>query len=289
MARVFLALNGKKINTLDDLRANFNGKQVLDFYRAGRLQRWLGDLGDNDLLETVQDFQNENYDDETLLSMLMAAFELDERQIAEARLSIGQKKAESAEEQSPGAALSPGDDSEMCGETADSGEEVVAPCWYCGGEGEIGLFTKSTCPHCHGKKEAPLPQWLKTLRDDKVSNEEKLRCLAREVLKVVQDAIVNSDNLPASVRSREIGLFARYKDIEIFERCHGLFLGELSQAVKLNFGDIHYNTDFCEWCRPFNSLLTIAYNYLPDTIKIENFSPSFKTRYSEMLYSEFGD
>ena len=83
MARVFLALNGKRINTLDDLRANFNGKQVLDFYRAGRLQKWLEELGENELLEDVQGFQNEKYDDETLLSMLMAVFDLDENVVAE--------------------------------------------------------------------------------------------------------------------------------------------------------------------------------------------------------------
>ena len=83
MARIFMAMNGKKINTLDDLRTNFNGKQMLDFYRAGRLQKWLEELGENDLLETLRDFQKENYDDETLLSMLMAAFELDEKRIVE--------------------------------------------------------------------------------------------------------------------------------------------------------------------------------------------------------------
>lgn len=82
MARIFMAMNGKRINTLDDLRTNFNGKQMLDFYRAGRLQKWLEELGENDLLETLRDFQEENYDDETLLSMLMAAFELDEKTIA---------------------------------------------------------------------------------------------------------------------------------------------------------------------------------------------------------------
>ena len=286
MARVFLALNGKRINTLDDLRANFNGKQVLDFYRAGRLQKWLGDLGDNDLLETMQDFQNENYDDETLLSMLMAAFELDERQIAEARLSIGQKKAEPTEAQSPGAALSPGDDSETCGEPADLGEEVVAPCWYCDGEGVIGGFTESTCPHCHGKKEAPLPQWLKTLRDDKVSNEEKLRCLAQEVLKVIQDAVVSSDDLPARVRNREICLYAEYKEQGLSRQYNQLFFKELSQTLKLHFGD---DISHWDWASPYGSLLEIAAKYLPDTITVEFDRSEFRVRYSEMLYSEFGD
>jgi len=82
MARIFMAMNGKRINTLDDLRTNFNGKQMLDFYRAGRLQKWLEELGENDLLETLRDFQKENYDDETLLSMLMAVFELNDATIA---------------------------------------------------------------------------------------------------------------------------------------------------------------------------------------------------------------
>ena len=87
-----MAMNGKRINTLDDLRSNFNGKQMLDFYRAERLQKWLEELGENDLLETVRDFQNENYDDETLLSMLMAVFELSEQQIAEVQRSVEQDK-----------------------------------------------------------------------------------------------------------------------------------------------------------------------------------------------------
>lgn len=102
MARIFMAMNGKKINTLDDLRTNFNGKQMLDFYRAGRLQKWLEELGENDLLETLRDFQKENYDDETLLSMLMAAFELDEKTIAEVTETVkAETKANSKMEEHP--------------------------------------------------------------------------------------------------------------------------------------------------------------------------------------------
>lgn len=88
MARIFLAMNGKKINTIDNLRTNFNGKQILAFYRTGRLQKWLEETGESDLLETVKEFQNENYDDETLLSMLMAVFELSEQQIADVQRSV---------------------------------------------------------------------------------------------------------------------------------------------------------------------------------------------------------
>ena len=102
MARIFMAMNGKRINTLDDLRANFNGKQMLDFYRAGRLQKWLEELGENDLLETLRDFQEENYDDETLLSMLMAAFELDEKTIAAVTETVkAETKANSETEEHP--------------------------------------------------------------------------------------------------------------------------------------------------------------------------------------------
>lgn len=100
MARIFMAMNGKKINTLDDLRTNFNGKQMLDFYRAGRLQKWLEELGENDLLETLRDFQKENYDDETLLSMLMAAFELDEKTITKVTETVkAETKANSETEE----------------------------------------------------------------------------------------------------------------------------------------------------------------------------------------------
>lgn len=102
MARIFMAMNGKRINTLDDLRTNFNGKQMLDFYRAGRLQKWLEELGENDLLETLRDFQEENYDDETLLSMLMAAFELDEKTIAKVTETVkAETKANSEMEEHP--------------------------------------------------------------------------------------------------------------------------------------------------------------------------------------------
>ena len=102
MARIFMAMNGKRINTLDDLRTNFNGKQMLDFYRAGRLQKWLEELGENDLLETLRDFQKENYDDETLLSMLMAAFELDETTITEVTETVkAATKASSEMEEHP--------------------------------------------------------------------------------------------------------------------------------------------------------------------------------------------
>ena len=100
MARIFMAMNGKKINTLDDLRTNFNGKQMLDFYRAGRLQKWLEELGENDLRETLRDFQEENYDDKTLLSMLMAAFELDEKTITKVTETVkAETKANSETEE----------------------------------------------------------------------------------------------------------------------------------------------------------------------------------------------
>lgn len=82
MSRFFLAMNGKVVNTLDDLHANFNGSQMLAFFRSGRLQKWLAEQGESKLLETVKEFESENYDDDTLLSMLMAVFELSDESIA---------------------------------------------------------------------------------------------------------------------------------------------------------------------------------------------------------------
>ena len=80
MSRLFLAMNGKRINSLDDLRLNFNPEQMLSFYRSGRLQKWLEELNANDELEAINGFEPD-YDDGTLLSMLMAVFELNDEQI----------------------------------------------------------------------------------------------------------------------------------------------------------------------------------------------------------------
>ena len=273
MARIVIAMNGKRINTLDDLRSNFNGKQMLNFYRAGRLQKWLEELGENDLLETVQSFRNENYDDETLLSMLMASFKLNDQQIAEARRSVEQEKAEQTEEKPE------------C-ETQPS-SEVPETCWYCEGEGKVHMLT-DICPICHGEKVSAPPQWLKMIRDDKVSNDDKLRGLAQEVLKVVNDVIANCDDLPADLRNREIGLFVKYRDLEFKMLYHAIFFNELYQAIKLNFGD-RITIFINESDNPFSALLIIAEKYLPDFTKNRwGESLQFKARYAEMLYSEFG-
>ena len=83
MARIFLAMNGKRINTLEELRLNFNGKQMLAFYKSQRLNKWLEESCMPELLETVKEFQSEEYDDETLLSNLMAIFEIDDSKASE--------------------------------------------------------------------------------------------------------------------------------------------------------------------------------------------------------------
>ena len=275
MARIFLAMNGKRINTLDDLRSNFNGKQMLSFYRAGRLQKWLEELGENDLLETVRDFQNENYDDETLLSMLMASFELDDQQIAEVHRSVEQEKAEQTEKPPEGEAHPATD------VPASEGPET---CWYCEGKGYHILG--QTCPICHGEKVSVLPQWLKMIRDNEVSKEDKLRNLAREVLKVINDAIANCDDLSAIFK---IGLYEQYKECGLSEYRDKLFFHELSLALNLNFGNTIRGPQCSEWNKPFNALLVIAEKYLPETCK-GGFGErlDFKARYGEMLSSEFG-
>ncbi|MCQ2351919.1 MAG: hypothetical protein MJ033_00380 [Victivallaceae bacterium] len=92
MARIFLALNGKQIKSLDDLKANFNAKQVLGFYKVKRLQAWLEEQGLTEILENIHSFE-EGLDDETLLSMLMAVFELDDAKIAEVEEQIKEQEA----------------------------------------------------------------------------------------------------------------------------------------------------------------------------------------------------
>ena len=80
MGRMFLAMNGKRINSLDDLRANFNPDQMLSFYRSGRLQKWLEECGATEELENINSIES-GYDDAILLSMLMAVFGLSDEQI----------------------------------------------------------------------------------------------------------------------------------------------------------------------------------------------------------------
>ncbi|MCQ2351918.1 MAG: hypothetical protein MJ033_00375 [Victivallaceae bacterium] len=94
MARIFFALSGKQIKSLDDLKANFNAKQVLGFYKVKRLQAWLEEQGLTEILENINSFE-EGLNDETLLSMLMAVFELDDAKIAEVEEQF--KEQETAE------------------------------------------------------------------------------------------------------------------------------------------------------------------------------------------------
>lgn len=97
MARTLLAMNGKKINTLDDLRSNFNGKQMLAFYRHGKLRTWLAEVSLEDQLQQIDDLESD-YDDDTMLSLLMAVFELNDEQIKQAAM---QEKKEQSKEQFP--------------------------------------------------------------------------------------------------------------------------------------------------------------------------------------------
>ena len=83
MARIFLAMKGKRINSLDDLRNNFDASAMMSFYRSGRLQKWLEEIGAADELENINSFE-EGYDEATLASMLMAVFDLSDEQIAAA-------------------------------------------------------------------------------------------------------------------------------------------------------------------------------------------------------------
>ena len=84
MARIFMALNGKRINSLADLKNNFNPNQVLAFCRSKRLHAWLEEQGCLEELEKLNSFDTE-MDDDTLLSMLMTLFDLNGEPVAEAK------------------------------------------------------------------------------------------------------------------------------------------------------------------------------------------------------------
>lgn len=100
MARIFFALNGKKINSLEELRENFNAKQMLAFYKGTRLHKWLEEQGLTDELENLNSF-DADMDDDTLLSMLMALFELSDEQIAKVEAQMPKPEPAKAPEQAP--------------------------------------------------------------------------------------------------------------------------------------------------------------------------------------------
>ena len=104
MARIFFALNGKKINSLEELRENFNAKQMLAHYKSTHLHKWLEAQGLSDELENLNSFDSE-MDDDTLLSMLMALFELSDEQIAKVEAQM--PKPEPAKEEMPAAPPEP--------------------------------------------------------------------------------------------------------------------------------------------------------------------------------------
>ena len=104
MARIFFALNGKKINSLEELRENFNAKQMLAHYKSTHLHKWLEDQGFSDELENLNSFDAE-MDDDTLLSMLMALFELSDEQIAKVEAQM--PKPDPVKEETPAAAPEP--------------------------------------------------------------------------------------------------------------------------------------------------------------------------------------
>ena len=79
MARLGIMMNGKRISSLDDLRNNFSSKDMLAFYKAKRLHAWLEEQGLSDELENLNSFDAE-MDDDTLLSMLIKVFALNDEQ-----------------------------------------------------------------------------------------------------------------------------------------------------------------------------------------------------------------
>ena len=247
MARIFLAMNGKRINTLDDLRANFNGKQMLDFYRAGRLQKWLEELGEHDLLETLQDFQKENYDDETLLSMLMAAFELDADTIAKQTASLT-AAAKKQEDDTP--VIPPSlDESEKEEEDMEEFSDVCPQC-----KGRQASYplpkvagARRKCPACNGTGKNAMAAFLngRIFRNARKKfsgfskKEQNFLALATLVKETIREAVSNSEDLSSGQRNRNCDWS---DDFEDFYGYDAVDLG-INEAVKNAFGvdDLRYS------------------------------------------------
>ena len=83
MARFALFTNGVKVETLDDLKENFNIKDVLENFRKGSLERWLMESRLSDLAQQVSVIKKEA-SDQSVIFKLFNIFALSDEQIERA-------------------------------------------------------------------------------------------------------------------------------------------------------------------------------------------------------------
>ena len=163
-------------------------------------------------------------------------------------------------------------------------ETVLEQCWFC----RHGLNAKyfCCCPVCHGGHLAVTPQWLKTVRNDKIAIEEKLSCVAEELLRVINDVIAHCDDLTSEEREYRLLFFQPISELDFSVRGFNHFLNDLDKALDINFGVLGWDL-FGKVSSPYDLLKNIADKYLPETVREENGEYIFKVRYDEMLRAKF--
>ena len=80
MARFALLTNGVKVETLDDLKENFNIKDMLENFRNGRLERWLAENRFSGEVEQVSQIKKDS-SDQSVIFRLFTIFSLSDEQI----------------------------------------------------------------------------------------------------------------------------------------------------------------------------------------------------------------
>ena len=167
--------------------------------------------------------------------------------------------------------------------TAGCAETVIEPCWFC----KDGLPEKYMyeCPVCHGKKESVVPQWLKTVRNNEIAIEEKLFCVAQELLRVINDAIAHCDDLSSEEREYRLFLFQMIDFLDFSVRGLNSFLRDLEKALDMNFGNLNWNVSECSF--PYDFLKNIAGKYLPETLEEAYGEYKFKFEFDYMLHENF--
>ena len=75
MARFALFTNGVKVETLDDLKENFNIKDMLENFRNGSLERWLAENRFSGEVEQVSQIKKDS-SDQSVIFRLFTIFSL---------------------------------------------------------------------------------------------------------------------------------------------------------------------------------------------------------------------
>jgi len=97
MARFALYSNGKKLETLEDLKGNFTIKDMENNFRTRSLHRWLAEKGLRDELQKIENIPSDGDNSE----LLMECFALSDEQKAAVRLHADEEKKRIQEEKEP--------------------------------------------------------------------------------------------------------------------------------------------------------------------------------------------